>query len=201
MEIYQPAEDSTMFVNFLKDYLSDTRHPTPDTRQFLDVGTGSGILAKTANKFLPSENITAIDINPKAIKALQNQPFKTIQSNLFQAFTKTPKLQKSETPKTIKFDLIVFNAPYLPLDKREPKSSRACTTGGKTGDEISLEFLHQAKPHLSPNGKIFLLISSLTPTEKIKKLWPYKIVARKKIFMEELQILEFKINTSKTKPA
>jgi len=134
-----------------------------------------------ASKFINPKNITAVDINPDAIKNLKSQPFKTIHSDLFQNIKQ-------------KFDLITFNAPYLPLDKREPKSSQLATTGGKKGDEISLKFLKQAKHHLSPNGKILLLISSLTPQDKIKKLWPYKIVAKKKIFMEELLILELKPN-------
>ena len=89
-----------------------------------------------------------------------------------------------------KADIITFNAPYLPEDKHEPKSSRLETTGGKTGDEISLKFLKQAFNYLSHDGKIFLLISSQTPMDKIKKFNP-KIVARKKIFFEELLILEF----------
>ncbi|NPE26973.1 methyltransferase [Methanococcoides sp. SA1] len=199
MEIYQPAEDSNMFAAFLKKYLSNPKSQIPNPK-FLDMGTGSGILAKTASKFIDPKNILAVDINPDAVKALQKEKFKVIQSNLFQAFNKatqvgrSPKTTNYQLPTTnymIKFDLIVFNAPYLPLDKREPKSSQLATTGGKFGDEISLKFLKQAKVHLNKNGKVFLLISSLTPQNKIKKLWPYKIVARKKIFMEELLILEF----------
>jgi methylase of polypeptide subunit release factors len=85
--------------------------------------------------------------------------------------------------------LITFNAPYLPEDKKEPKNSRTATTGGKKGDEISLKFLNQSQRYLNPNGKIFLLISSLTPMTKIKRFKP-KIVATKKLFMEELRILE-----------
>ena len=141
------------------------------------MGTGSGILAKTASKFLPPKNILAVDINPDAIKQLKKQKFKTKKSNLFSNIKQ-------------KFDLITFNAPYLPLDKRESKSSQFATTGGKRGDEISLKFLKQAKKYLNKNGKIFILISSLTPINKIKKFKP-KIVARKKIFMEELLILKF----------
>jgi len=177
MEIYQPAEDSYLFADFLKKELPKLIKKNPNLK-FLEVGTGSGILSKTASKFLPIKNILALDINPEAVKALQKEKFKVIQSDLFENVEN-------------KFDLIIFNAPYLPLDKREPKSSRACTTGGKNGDEISLKFLTQAKQHLNPNGKILLLISSLTPQNKIKKLWNYKIVSRKKIFMEELLVLEF----------
>lgn len=174
MEIYEPAEDSIFFKEFLEEYLKKNK-----IKKFLDMGTGSGILAKTALKFISPKKITALDINTSAIKALDTEPFKAIHSNLFE---KIPNE---------KFDLITFNAPYLPLDKREPKDSRVATTGGPNGDEISLEFLMQAKSHLNSNGKIFLLLSSLTPIGKIKKLWNYKIVARKKLFMEELLILEF----------
>ena len=177
MEIYQPSDDSLLFADFLRKELPKLTKKNPDLK-FLEIGVGSGILSKTASEFLPAENILALDINPDAVKALQKESFKVIWSNLFDKVLDY-------------FDLIIFNAPYLPRDKREPKDSQTATTGGKRGDEISLKFLRQAKRHLRKNGKIFLLISSLTPQDKIKKLWSYKIVARKKIFMEELLILEF----------
>jgi len=181
MEIYQPAEDSNLFRNFLKKYLhsqlqSPNSKPTSSLKM-LDMGTGSGILSKTASKFISKKNITPVDINSKSIKLLKQKRFNAIKSNLFE------KIKN-------KFDLIIFNAPYLPLDKREPKSSQLATTGGKNGDEISIKFLKQAKKHLNKNGKILLLISNLTPMGKIKKFKP-KIVAKKKIFMEELLILQF----------
>jgi len=142
------------------------------------MGTGSNILAQTADD-LGIKNITAVDINKEAIKIAKKKGFKAIHSNLF-----------NKIPKNEKYDIICFNAPYLPKDKREPKKSQLATTGGKQGDEISLKFIKQAKQHLNNNGKIYLLISSLTPFNKIKKYNP-KIVIRKKIFFEELIILEF----------
>ena len=184
MQIYEPAEDSHLFQKFLKktlipqakrpnsNYPSSTASP-----KLLDMGTGSGILAKTAAKILGNENVTAADINPKAIAITKKSGIKSIKSNLFSNIKQ-------------KFDIIIFNAPYLPLDPREPKDSQTATTGGKRGDEISIKFLRQAKKHLNKNGKIYLLISSLTPMGQIKK-FKHKIVARKKIFMEELLILEF----------
>jgi release factor glutamine methyltransferase len=172
MEIYQPAEDSYFFVEFLEKYLQKNK-----INSYLDMGTGSGILSETAAKFIDKKNILAVDINIEAVVLIKKKKFNSIKSDLF---------KKIEN----KYDLITFNAPYLPRDLREPKSSQLITTGGKLGDEISLKFLKQAKNHLSKNGKIFLLISSLTPMDKIRKFKP-KIVARKKLFMEELLILEF----------
>jgi release factor glutamine methyltransferase len=172
MEVYKPAEDSYLFSDFLKKYLSKHK-----ISSYLDIGTGSGILPKTALEFLNSDQILAVDINPLAVKEAKKQGLKVIKSDLF-------KNVKG------KFDLITFNAPYLPRDSREPKSSQVATTGGERGDEISLKFLKQAKKHLKKNGKVFLLISSLTPLDRINEFRP-KIVARKKIFFEKLLILEF----------
>ena len=184
-EIYQPAEDSYFFSEFLEEYLFKSISPhsaiwsTPKGAKirYLDMGTGSTILSYTMSKFLDKKNILATDINPNAVKLAKKKGFNAIRTNLFE------KIKG-------KFDLITFNAPYLPEDSQEPKSSRLATTGGKRGDEISVKFLKQAKKHLNKNGKVFLLISSLTPMDKINR-FKHKIVARKKIFMEELLILEF----------
>jgi release factor glutamine methyltransferase len=170
-EIYQPAEDSYFFAEFLKKYL--LKHKI---NSYLDMGAGSGILPETVLNFIDKKNIQTADINSEAVKILKKKGFSSIKTDLFS------KVKG-------KFDLITFNAPYLPRDTREPKSSQVATTGGKKGDEISVKFLNQAKKHLSQNGKILLLISSLTPMDKIKEFNP-KIVAKKKIFMEELLILE-----------
>jgi len=171
--MYKPSDDSYFFADFLKDYLSSL--PKKNKLDFLDMGSGSGILAETASKF--NLNVIASDINPEAVAHIKSRGIAVIQSNLFS------KIKQ-------KFDIITFNAPYLPLDKDEPKDSQLETTGGKRGDEISLKFLKQAIKHLNKNGKIFLLVSSLTPLDKINKFNP-KIVARKKLWMEELLILEF----------
>jgi len=132
------------------------------------------------NSGIKKSNILASDINKESVNFVKNNlMIKTIHSDLF-----------SKIPKANNFDLITFNAPYLPEDKDEPEDSKLATTGGKKGDEISLKFLKQAKQHLNENGKILLLISSLTPLNKIKKFKP-RIIARKKIWMEELLILGF----------
>ncbi|MEI7719376.1 MAG: HemK2/MTQ2 family protein methyltransferase [archaeon] len=175
MEVYEPSDDSFFFAGFLKNYLKKNKPST-----FIDMGCVSGILAKTLVKSFPKENILCADINPSAVSATRLLGFKTIKSNLF-----------SKIPKEQKFDLITFNAPYLPEEEKEPESSKLITTGGKEGDEISLKFIEQAKKHLTDNGKILLLISSLTPLEKINKFHP-KILAKKSLFFEKLLILEFR---------
>jgi len=161
--IYAPAEDSYLFTEFLKENIKDN----DKNISFLDMGCGSGIIARTA-KEIGIKDITAVDINKDALIETKKHNIKTIHSDLFE-----------KIPKEDKYDIICFNAPYLPLDKNEPLNSQLATTGGEKGDEISLKFLKQAKNHLSKNGKIYLLISSLTPIKEINKYSP-KIVATKK---------------------
>ena len=172
-EIYQPAEDSYFFSDFLKEYLINLKNRNIF---YLDMGCGSGILSEIAEKFINKKNIFAADINPKSVKLTKQKDFNAIKTDLFKKIK-------------LKFDLITFNAPYLQEDLREPINFRIATTGGKKGDEISVRFLNEAKKHLNKKGKIFLLISSITPMNKIKRFKP-KIVARKKLFFEELFIIE-----------
>lgn len=172
MEIYEPAEDSRFFAEFLKDYLSNSRKDL----KYLDVGTGSGILVFEALNFLSRQNVFACDINEKAVQDLKEKGINAICSNLFSKVVG-------------KFDLITFNAPYLPRDSREPKSSRVATTGGKQGDEISIKFLEEVKNYLNDGGIAFLLISSLTPRDKINKFGG-KVVAEKPLWMEKLLIIQ-----------
>jgi HemK-related putative methylase len=175
MEVYEPSDDSFFFAGFLTNYVKKNKPSS-----FLDIGCGSGILAKTVSKFFKKTDILCVDINPAAVSATRLIGFKAIKSNLF-----------SKVPKNKKFDLITFNAPYLPEAENEPEDSKLITTGGKNGDEISLKFLEQAKEHLTDNGKILLLISSLTPLDKINKFSP-KILIKKNLFFEKLLILEFR---------
>ena len=92
-----------------------------------------------------------------------------------------------------KFDLIIFNPPYLPDDEREDDESKLVTTGGKNGDEIIIRFLKQAIEHLNKNGKILLLISSLTPQNEIIHLMTklnltHKVLGEDKFDFETLQV-------------
>ena len=171
--IYEPAEDSYLFKEFLEKTF---KNKDCSNLSFLDMGTGSGILAKIAIKLNFGE-VFAVDINKKALEEINENNINKIHSNLFS------KIKR-------KFDIIVFNAPYLPRDNREPKESQLATTGGKRGDEISIRFLKKAKNHLNEKGKAYLLISSLTPLDKISKFKPQKVIS-KRIDFEELIILEF----------
>ncbi|MCA9485901.1 MAG: methyltransferase, partial [Nanoarchaeota archaeon] len=82
-------------------------------------------------------------------------------------------------------------------DEREDSESQIITSGGKKGDEIILRFLEEVGNYLSENGKVLLLVSSLTPFEEIEKVllregFSKKVVSREKVFMEELIVWEIR---------
>jgi methylase of polypeptide subunit release factors len=79
----------------------------------------------------------------------------------------------------------------LPEEKLEPKDSALSTTGGKKGNEILERFLKEAKDHLNKNGKILIVVSSLTPNVEnlIKKYnYEFKKLSEQKIPFETLTV-------------
>ncbi|MEM4271602.1 MAG: methyltransferase [Candidatus Pacearchaeota archaeon] len=169
--IYSPREDSYLLEREVKKYAKN--------KSFLDIGCGTGIQGKAAIK-AGVKSVLFSDINEEAVKELKSQGYNAIQSDLFSNIKE-------------KFDLIAFNPPYLPEDKREDEESKLATTGGKKGDEIIIKFLRQAKSHLNENGIILLVVSSLTPKSRIAKLlqkqkMKKEILSEEKFFMEKLEV-------------
>lgn len=80
----------------------------------LEIGTGSGCIGLTLAKAFPAATVTAIDINPQALKLAQENATLNkinnvhfIQSDLFNNLN------------NLKFDLIVSNPPYIdPIHKK-----------------------------------------------------------------------------------
>ena len=177
-EIYPPAEDSYLMFETLKKEIPILIEKNPDLK-FIEVGCGSGVNIKAAKKAgIKIDNIIGCDINNESINHCRNLGFKVILSDLFKNIKG-------------KFDLIIFNPPYLPLDKNEPKSSRIATTGGRKGNEIIIKFLKQARNFLTRGGKIFLITSSLSPNINFNKLgYKAREIANKKMFFEKLSLWE-----------
>jgi len=135
--IYEPREDSCLLEKHVKKLA---------VGRTLDMGAGSGIQALAAKK---AASVLASDINPEAVDFVRQKCINAVVSDLFENIEGA-------------FDTIIFNPPYLPEDEHEDRESRLCTTGGKEGSEILNKFLKEAVSHLNEDGKILLVISSLT---------------------------------------
>ena len=179
MNVYQPSEDSYLLTEILKKELSILLEENPNLT-FLEIGAGSGIHLETAyNSGVKKQNISSVDINLNAVSHCSSLGFNCIQSDLFE---KVPE----------KYNMIIFNPPYLPEHKFDENPD---TSAGKKQD-IIVRFLQQAKNHLKPNGKIFLLLSSYTPMENINlelEKYKTKLLGSERLFYEELFVWELTI--------
>ncbi len=180
--IYPPAEDSYLMSRILKEQLPNLLENNEDLK-FLEIGVGSGIHLQTADNLgVKIENIFSSDINHNSVEHCNILGFHCIYSDLFENIEG-------------KFDLIIFNPPYLPEDINEPQDSALSTTGGKKGNEIILRFLNDAKLYLKENGKIFLITSSISEDIDFKSLgYLEKEIGCEKLFFERLCVWELRVN-------
>ena len=145
---YEPAEDSMLLVKEIKEKAKN--------KSVLDMGTGFGLLAETALNS-GAVNVLACDVNLAYVEYVKSKGINAVQSDLFS------NIQG-------KFDLIVFNPPYLPEDEIEDEETKRIVSGGKHGYEIIEKFLVQAKKHLNEQGEILFVFSSLTNRAKIDEI-------------------------------
>ncbi len=170
--VYEPREDSFLFAGFLEGL-------ELNGKKVLDVGCGSGLLSIVCSK--KGAEVSAADISPKAVECTKknaeanNCRLSAFQSDLFS------RVQG-------KFDIILFNSPYLPVDE-----SPEWSAGSRA--ELVLRFVQSCKGHLNSSGKVLLLISSLTGPEKVIKAFEsdgfsVRAVGEEKLFFEQLLLLE-----------
>ncbi|MDH3678143.1 MAG: methyltransferase [Nitrosopumilus sp.] len=164
---YPPSEDTFFIADDIENEKGNLA---------LDIGSGSGYLTK-----LLSENFSFVvgtDINYDVLK---HQTYKT--KNLICC-------NASDALK-VKFDLIVCNLPYLATDE----ILDIATDGGSEGLEIPLKIIKSAIPCLKTTGKFLFVTSSLSNYQAlinatIKEGLTAKVIAKKKLFFEELIIIQ-----------
>jgi|TARA_Y100000310_G_scaffold90360_1_gene87624 release factor glutamine methyltransferase len=165
--VYSPREDSKLLQKVVEEYMKKFK-----PKRVLDMGTGSGIQAITAKKAYSTGEVFGADINPMAIDlATENAELNDVKvkffvSDLFERFQDQ------------KFDLIIFNAPYLP-----PEPPLDPIWSG--GEKFILKFIKLARKHLNVEGRILFVYSSKSPVK-----FEHKIVAQEKVFFETLYVAE-----------
>lgn len=178
---YKPLEDSFLIQKYVKKYAYGS---------VLDMGTGTGILAKTAARNKKVKKVLAADIDEAAIayckNTIRSKKISFVVSNLFSNLKGT-------------FDTIIFNPPYLPEHPDEDKDVARAVSGGKKGYELIALFLNQTGKHLKTKGNILLLFSSLTNKGIVDKLiednsFVFEELDTQKFFMETLYCYLIKKN-------
>ena len=148
-DVYPPGEDTFL--------IADNISPGPETR-FLEVGLGTGLIGIFAAKM--GADVFGTDINPCAVSNSRHNAEKNHVAVEFHCCDLFSAIGG-------KFDMIVFNPPYLPaaeLEKDEQMFSRwerEALFGGKDGIEVIMRFLERSQRYLKKEGVIYLISSSL----------------------------------------
>ncbi len=180
IEVYVPREDTFLLVKVLGDELRKED-------RVLDMGTGTGILSMVAAK--RCKEVVGVDINKEAINLAAENASKNGLRNV--EFVCSDLFENVDG----EFDLVVFNPPYLPGNEDEEQiEGSEQWFGGEDGLDVIRRFSEDVGNYLSKDGRILLLVSSLTDIEKTRSLFSdrgfqVEVKAEKKIPWETLYVL------------
>jgi release factor glutamine methyltransferase len=181
-EVYSPSDDSFLLLKVTE--------VSPGER-FLEIGCGSGLVSLHAAK--AGATVTAADINPHAVECTKknavgnNLRIEVIRSDLFEKVDGC-------------FDVIIFNPPYLPEETRSTSWIEKSWSGGEEGSEVAVRFLEEAWRHLSPGGRIYVILSSIggftSALKAAKPRYDAEMLEEKHMFFESIYAYKFKLRTS-----
>lgn len=187
--VYESAEDTFLLAENLRVHKNDS---------VLDMGTGCGILGVLAAE--KAKAVVAVDINPCAVScARMNAKLNGVERKI--SILRGDLFQPIKDGK--RFDVILFNAPYLPSEPEEQKAwIERAWAGGVGGRDLIDRFLLEVPKYLKVNGRIFLVQSNLSDVDKTIKTFKKaglqaKIVAEEKVAFETIVLIEARFGEHK----
>ena len=178
--VYVPAEDSYLLADNLE---------IKKGQSVLEIGTGSGIVAMYASRL--TDDITVTDINFDACELARKnfaengiENIEILWGNLF------------EVVENKKFDVILFNTPYLPTEDDEvlENTINYAFDGGLNGRKVIDLFLNEVGNHLNDGGIVQMIQSSLSGNdETLARLdemgFIAEIAASEHFFFEDITLI------------
>ena len=161
-EVYEPSEDTFILIDSIN---------IKNTDRFFEIGTGTGIISL----YLAKKGLDGIcsDINPLSAELvkknyLTNHP--KLSGNLeIRLGDMFDVLNLDE-----KFDLVVFNPPYLPTKPEEYVGGSGwfdrAVSGGKDGLSVTNRFIEQVGSYLKKDGRAYFVFSSLSDEKKLHSI-------------------------------
>ncbi|KAF9282437.1 HemK methyltransferase member 2 [Mortierella alpina] len=188
--IYEPAEDTFLFLDAFEDEVPFLKELKPTIS--LEIGSGSGCVTAFVGKILGESNCY---INPRAARATlgtakQNQlSVDVIETHLVDALL--PRLEGQ-------IDLVYFNPPYVltPSEEVGSRSVEAAWAGGIDGREVIDEFLPYVKRLLSTKGVFYMVVVNENKPDEIREImkqdgFDSSVVRTRLAGREKLFILKF----------
>ena len=171
-DVYPPSEDTDLLLRAL---------PAPfGAGRALEVGSGSGVVARALAE--KGWRVVAVDINPAAVEATRALGIDAARGHLAAAM-RGP------------FDLVVFNAPYLPSEPHERVEGwlDRAFHGGDGGVEVSEAFARDLPRILAAGGHALLVGSSRSDLARLARSLKdvgvrYEQVAAARFFFEEIAV-------------
>ena len=178
--VYIPSDDTFLLAENLE---------IKKGQSVLEIGTGSGLVSMYAS--LLTDDVTATDINYNALE-LAEKNFKLNNIN-------TIKLEFGdlfEPVKDKKFDVILFNTPYLPTDSDDIINDdlNYAFDGGLDGRKVIDRFINQVSNHLNDKGIVQIIQSSLSDNDRTLDMFDSngfvaEIAESEKFFFEEIVLI------------
>jgi len=170
---YEPAEDTDLLLAALRqERLAGLRA--------CEVGPGSGVVSRAMMD--AGARVVAVEINPAAARATRKLGVPVARGDLLSC-VRGP------------FDLVAFNAPYLPSSEEErlPGDIDRAFHGGEGGVEVSIRFARDLPRVLAPGGRAYLVVSSRADLDALAAAireagLRHEKVAAARFFFEEIAV-------------
>lgn len=153
--VYPPREDTFLLLPFAE---------VADRTLFLEVGTGSGLVALAAAR--RGARVVATDRNPHALRRLagiardERLELQVVRTDLARGLAR--------------FDRIVANPPYLPTrpEERDPdRWHNLALDGGSDGCATTARLVAELSEHLRPTGCAFVVTSTVQSPQGLRAIW------------------------------
>ena len=178
--VYIPSDDTFLLAENLE---------IKEGQSVLEIGTGSGLVSMYAS--LLTDDVTATDINYNALE-LAEKNFKLNNID-------TIKLEFGDMFKPVKdkkFDVILFNTPYLPTDSDDIINDdlNYAFDGGLDGRKVIDRFINEVSNHLNDKGIVQIIQSSLSDNNRTLDMFDRngfiaEIAESEKFFFEEIVLI------------
>jgi release factor glutamine methyltransferase len=171
--VYPPSDDSILLIRSFDVHRGE---------RILEIGCGSGIVSMHCAR--NGGIVTCGDINKKAvILTRKNMALNSLYADVVE----------TDIYSNIKgrFDTIIFNLPYLPVEEKGDLA--LAWSGGKGGIGPLPDLISGAYNHILPGGRLIIVVSSLMDQEALQSILEGRsviVLSELPLFFERLSVLE-----------